>query len=117
MVPSVEVKRERVREEGGRGQRSGSSGSPAPRLRRGRAHPRRPLGVAEPVSAVAVRRAVVQALVAELYELSQRVSEEQEYWHKCITGRACFLAGMSSQASAPAPRCGSLGPCERPSFR
>ncbi|KAJ1267071.1 hypothetical protein BS78_07G027800 [Paspalum vaginatum] len=34
-------------------------------------------------------------LVAELHELSQRVSDEREYK---LTGRACFLAGMSSHS-------------------
>jgi hypothetical protein len=36
-----------------------------------------------------------KALVAELHDLRQRVSDEREYEE---TGRACFLAGMSSQA-------------------
>ena len=36
-----------------------------------------------------------KALVAELRELSQRVSDEREYRER---GRACFLAGMRSQA-------------------
>ena len=36
-----------------------------------------------------------EALAAELHELSLRVSDEREYQ---LTGRACFLAGMSSHA-------------------
>ena len=39
--------------------------------------------------------AMCKALVAELHELSQRVSDEQEYEE---TGRAWFLADMRSQA-------------------
>ena len=51
--------------------------------------------------------ATCEALAAELHELSLRVSDEREYQ---LTGRACFLAGMSSRSSglgmgAPVRQC------------
>jgi len=100
VAPSMEVERERVRVCGGHG--SGAGRSRARRLRRGRAHPRRPPGSAEPVGAAPALSGdpLCKALVAELRRLSQRVSDEREYRER---GRACFLAGMRSQARALSP--------------
>ncbi|OEL17081.1 hypothetical protein BAE44_0021900 [Dichanthelium oligosanthes] len=95
VAPSMEVERERVRVEAAedialaRAAAERGAYAEAARILDAR---RESLSWSAPVLS---GDAMCKALVGELHELSLRVSDEREYQQ---TGRACFLAGMSSHA-------------------